>query len=41
MKMMIILIVVSALFTLTKELVKGLEDLERRARVETIQTIAP
>ena len=38
MKVMFILIVIGALGTVTKELLKGLEDLEIRGRVETIQT---
>ena len=40
MKEMIITIVIGALGTVTKGLIKGLEDLEIRGRVETIQTIA-
>ena len=35
---MVILIVISALGTVTKRLVQGLEDLEIRGRVKTIQT---
>ena len=38
MKVMVILIVIGALGTITKGFVKGLEDLEIRGRVETIQT---
>ena len=38
MKMTIILIVVGALGTVTKGLLKGLDDLEVDRRVETIQT---
>ena len=38
MKMTIIQIVIGALGTVTKGLVQGLEDLEIRGRVETIQT---
>ena len=38
MKMMVIPIVIGALGTVTKELVKGLEELEIRTQVETIQT---
>ena len=37
MKMTVILIVIGALDTVTKGLVQGLEDLEIRGRVETIQ----
>ena len=40
MKMVVKRIVISALSTVTKGLVKGLEDLEIRGRVETIQTTA-
>ena len=40
MKVMIIPIVIGALGTVTKGLIKGLEDLEINGRVETIQTIA-
>ena len=40
MKVTIIPIVLVLFGTLTKELLKGLEDLEVRRRVETIQTIA-
>ena len=40
MKMTIIPIVVSALSTVTKGLLKGLKDLEVRGGVETIQTTA-
>ena len=36
MKVTIIPIVIGALGTVTKELIKGLEDLEIRVRVETI-----
>ena len=36
-KVVVIVIVISALGTITKELVQGLEDLEIRERVETIQ----
>ena len=39
-KVTMIPIVIDALGTVTKELVKGLEDLEIRRRVETIQTTA-
>ena len=38
MKVTIIPIVISALGTITKELLKGFEDLEVRGRVETVQT---
>ena len=38
MKVTVIPIVVGALGTVTKGLVKGLEDLEIRVRMETIQT---
>ena len=38
MKIMVILIVMGALDTDTKGLVKGLEDLEIRRQEETIQT---
>ena len=38
MKLMIIPIVIGAFDTVTKELLKGLEDLEVGGRVETIQT---
>ena len=38
MKVMIISIVISAFGTVTKGLLKGLEDLEVGGRVETIQT---
>ena len=38
MKMMIIPIVIGAFGTVTKGLIQGLEDLEIRGRVETIQT---
>ena len=37
MKVMVILIVIGGLGTVTKELIQGLEDLEIRGRVETIQ----
>ena len=40
MKVTVIPIVISALGTVTKGLVKGLEDLEIRGRVGTIQTTA-
>ena len=40
MKVTIILIVIGALGTATKGLLKGLEDLEITGRVETIQTTA-
>ena len=40
MKVMIISIVIGALGTVTKGLIKGLEDLEIREKVETIQTTA-
>ena len=40
MKMMMIPTVIGALSTVTKGLVKGLEDLKVRGRVETIQTTA-
>ena len=40
MKVMIVPIVIGALGTITKELLKGLEDLEVGGRVETIQTTA-
>ena len=40
MKVAVIPIVIGALGTVTKGLLKGLEDLEIRGRVETIQTIA-
>ena len=40
MKMTIVLIVIGALGTVTKGLLKGLEDLEVGWRVETIQTTA-
>ena len=39
MKMTVIPIVINALGTATRELLQGLEDLEIRGRVETIQTI--
>ena len=38
MKMMVISIVIIALGTVTKGLIKGLDDLEKRGRVETIHT---
>ena len=38
MKVTVIPIVIGALGTVTKGLVKGLEDLEIKGRVETIQT---
>ena len=40
MKVTIIPIVIGAFDTVTKELLKGLEDLEVGGRVETIQTTA-
>ena len=40
MKVTIVPIVIGALGTITKGLIKGLEDLEVSRRVETIQTIA-
>ena len=40
MKVMVIPIVNDALGTITKGLIKGLEDLERRGRVKTFQTTA-
>ena len=40
MKVTIVLIVIGALGTITKRLLKGLEDLEVGGRVETIQTTA-
>ena len=40
MKVTVILFVISALGTTSKELVKGLEDFEIRAQVKTIQTTA-
>ena len=40
MKVTIVPIVISALGTITKALLKGLEDLEVGGRVETIQTTA-
>ena len=40
MKLAIVLIVIGALGTVTKGLLKGLEDLEVGGRVETIQTTA-
>ena len=40
MKVTIIPIVIGAFGTVTKELLKGLEDLEVGGRVETIQTTA-
>ena len=40
MKVMVIPIVTGALGTISNSLVKGLEDLEIRGLVETIQTIA-
>ena len=39
-KVMIISIVIGALGTVTKGLIQGLEDLEIRGRMETIQTTA-
>ena len=38
MKVMFIPIVIGALGTVTKRLIKGLEDLEIRGRVDNIQT---
>ena len=38
MKVTVIPIVIGALGTVTKRLIKGLEDLKKRGRVETIQT---
>ena len=40
MKVMMILIVVDVLRTVPKSLERGLEELEIRERIETIQTIA-
>ena len=40
MKVTVIAVVVGALGTVTKRLVKGLEDLEIKGRVETTQTTA-
>ena len=40
MTVMFIPIIISALSTVTKELIKGLEDLKIRGRVGTIQTTA-
>ena len=40
MKVTMITIVIGALGTVTKELVQGLEDLEVRGRMETIQNTA-
>ena len=40
MKVTIVPIVIGALSTITKGLLKGLEDLEVGGRIETIQTIA-
>ena len=40
MKVTIVLIVIGVLGTITKGLLKGLEDLEVGGRVETIQTTA-
>ena len=40
MKVMVVLIVIGVLGTITKGLLKGLEDLEVGGRVETIQTTA-
>ena len=39
-KVTIVPIVIGALGTITKRLLKGLEDLEIRRQVETIQTLA-
>ena len=39
-KVTVILIVIGALGTVTKGLIKGLEDLEIRGKIETIQTTA-
>ena len=41
MKMTVIPIVIGALGTVTKGSIQGLEDLEIRGQVETIQTIHP
>ena len=40
MKVTIVLIVIGAIGTITRGLLKGLEDLEVGGRVETIQTTA-
>ena len=40
MKWMMIPIVIGVVSTVTKELIKGLEDLEIRGRVKTLQTTA-
>ena len=40
MKVSLIPIVIGALSTITKGLVQGLEELEIRGRIETIQTMA-
>ena len=40
MKVTIIPIVIGAFGTVTKRLVQGLDDLEIKGRVETVQTIA-
>ena len=40
MKVMFIPIIISALGTVTKGLIKGLEDMEIKGRVENIQTTA-
>ena len=39
-KMTFVPIIIVALSTVTKELIKGLEDLEIKGRMETIQTTA-
>ena len=38
MKVTVILEVIDVLGTITKQLIQGLEDMEKRERVETIQT---
>ena len=40
MKVIVIPILIGALSTITKGLIKGLEDLEIRGQVETLQTTA-
>ena len=40
MKVTFIPIIIDALRTVTKELIKGLQDLEIKGRVDTIQTTA-
>ena len=40
MKVTVVPIVIGALGTVTKELVKGLEDIEIRGRMDTIQATA-